>query len=251
MSYLKNIPKDRKIYGNYKVLSPEGILMFRCNEKKINWYLNRNLADIVENEIQTIKLKFKPNGLGNHEREYGLFELENRCVCCGSFNYLTRHHVVPSCYRKYFPIEIKSHNFHDVVSLCTTCHGKYEECAFSLKKELAEIFDSPINGIMSEDSPMIKAKRLAHSLSDTTNIPTKRIHEIKSQIKSILGIKRLSRSRISNLINSRFRKCEKTHGEIVVSRIGSINEFIKMWRNHFLSTMDCKFLPKNWSVNNE
>ena len=137
MGLLNTVTKDRKIYGNCQVLSPEGHLMFRCESKKANWYLKRDLADIITDEPLVIKLKFQPNGLGNHNKNYGLSEMENICVVCGSDEFLTRHHVVPICYRKYFPIEKKSHNFHDVLSVCAVCHESYEKFAFDFKLSLA------------------------------------------------------------------------------------------------------------------
>ena len=63
MGLLNTVTKDRKIYGNCQVLSPEGHLMFRCESKKANWYLKRDLADIITDEPLVIKLKFQPNDL--------------------------------------------------------------------------------------------------------------------------------------------------------------------------------------------
>ena len=62
------VEKDRKIYGNCQVLSPGGILMFRCDEKKAKWYLNRNLGEILSESPLIVKLKFEPRGLGNHNK---------------------------------------------------------------------------------------------------------------------------------------------------------------------------------------
>ncbi len=250
MSYLKSISRKKKLYGNYKVLSPDNIPMFRCNEKKISWYLKRDLADIIDSK--TIRLKFKPNGLGNYNKNYGLFEMENKCVRCGSEEHLTKHHVVPSCYRTYFPNNLKSHSFHDVVSLCTNCHSEYETHAFLLKKKLSDIYQAPINGIISKDIEMLRAKKLTRSLTSDVHIPKSRIFEMKSEIKDLIGVKRLSKSKIRFLLSSKFTiSCEKTHGEIVISKIENLNEFIKMWRSHFIETMNCKFLPQNWSINND
>ena len=53
-------------YGNYEVYHPKGHLMFRCDLKKINWYLDRNLAEIIETnsegKVISIRLNFKSNG---------------------------------------------------------------------------------------------------------------------------------------------------------------------------------------------
>eukprot|EP00826_Nyctotherus_ovalis_P055987 TRINITY_DN7492_c0_g1_i11.p2 TRINITY_DN7492_c0_g1~~TRINITY_DN7492_c0_g1_i11.p2 ORF type:complete len:123 (+),score=17.33 TRINITY_DN7492_c0_g1_i11:95-463(+) len=42
---------------------------------------------------------------------------------------------------------------------------------------------------------------------------------------------------------------EYSHGEIVVSHIEDIGNFIRMWRKRFLDNLNPKFLPKGWSVN--
>ena len=72
--------KIKEIYGNCKVLSPDGILMFRCDDKKANWYIKRDLCEVTEDEPLTIKLKFEPKGLGFHEKDFGLSNMQNKCV---------------------------------------------------------------------------------------------------------------------------------------------------------------------------
>lgn len=248
----KIIPKDRKIYGNWQVQSPEGILMFRCDEKKAMWYVNRNLGDIINYEPKIVKLNFRPNGLGNHNRKYGLNEMINVCVVCGTNEFLTRHHVVPHCYRKYFPVDLKSHNFHDVLSLCVNCHDRYERKADDLKKNLSTIHNAPINGEPIDNKQIIRVKKLVNSLVNFKDVmPENRKTKIKNEIKNILGLKRLHKSRIEKLIKLEIKYSVRTHGEIVVSKVSNIDEFIKSWRRHFIENNDCKFLPKDWSVDEE
>jgi len=245
------IEKDRKIYGNCQVLSPDGILMFRCDDKKLNWYLKRDLAELVEEDPKTIKLKFTPNGLGNHNKQYGLTVMENKCVCCGGIEFLTRHHVVPYCYRRYFPTEIKSHNFHDVLSLCVDCHEKYEVFSFEKKRELANIHSAPINGDIIDNKDIIRMRRIASGILFNSNIPDNRIREMKKEIKNFLGLKRLSFKKIKQLSDLDIPIYSKTHGEMVVAKIENLQEFIQMWREHFIENSNCKYLPDNWSTKNE
>lgn len=243
------IPKDRKIYGNWQVHSPEGILMFRCDEKKAMWYVNRKLGSVVSDNPKTVQLNFKPNGLGNHQRKYGLNEMINICVVCGTTHFLTRHHVVPHCYRKYFPIEIKSHNFHDVLSLCIDCHDRYERKADDYKLQLSNLYDAPINGERVDNKQILRVKRLASSLNNFKYLmPIKRVNEIKLEIKKILGLKKLHKSRLKKILNVKIEYSKRTHGEIVVSKVEDIEEFMKSWRKHFIENNNCKFLPKNWSI---
>jgi hypothetical protein len=253
MGLIQTVNKDRKIYGNYKVFSPDGFLMFRCDIKKANWYLSRNLADMIDSDPFNIKLKFEPKGLGNHNKNYGLTEMDNKCVVCGTNEFLTRHHVVPICYRRYFPVHVKSHNFHDVLSLCVGCHENYETFAFEYKLKLADEYDVPINGELCVNKDLLKIKRLVSCLDEETypNIPNWRIKEMKNEIKSHFSWKKLTKKRIKNIVNTNISISSRTHGEIVISKVSDIYTFIRDWRKHFIENMDCKYLPKNWSIDNE
>lgn len=247
------VKKDRKIYGNCQVLSPDGILMFRCDQKKVNWYLNRKLGEIISENPLTVKLNFQPRGLGNHNKAFGLSEMGNKCVTCGNKEFLTRHHVVPYCYRRYFPLEIKSHNFHDVLSLCVECHEAYERRADELKEKLAVIYKAPINGEKeSRGDNLIKYVKIAKTLyGDTSHIPKSRIQQLKEEIKSYFGIKRLSKYRLERILKIKSTIIKKSHGEMVISQIDNLQNFVEMWRHHFLEHNDCKHLPSNWSIKNK
>ena len=250
MIRLKEYTKNRKIYGNYKVFSPDGVLMFRCDLKKINWYLSRNLA--VRINDNDIKLTFTPNGLGSGGVGYGSEALENKCVICGSTESLTKHHVVPRCYRIHFPEEIKSHSHHDVLSVCVECHFSYETEALKYKKELSNKYEAPM--ILPTDLKKMKISRLKGLFSclNQEKIPESRKKQIKKEIRSELGIKKITNKMISDWINNEKKiqsRNQRTHGEIVVSQLDDINEFIINWRNHFVQNTNPKHLPKKWSIN--
>jgi len=46
---------------------------------------------------------------------------------------------------------------------------------------------------------------------------------------------------------------QNPHGKILVEQLGEdrLPDFIKLWRNHFLKTMNPKFLPLGWSVDHK
>ncbi len=238
------------IYGNCCVLSPEGILMFRCNTKKVNWYLNRGLASIVSDDPLTIKLNFTPNGLGNHNKGYGLSKMHNKCVNCGTEEGLTKHHVVPISYRKFFSEEIKSHNFHDVLPMCVECHEKYERKADEYKKELASKYDAPIDGVIINRSDVpIKYIKMALALIKDSKIPSRRRSDMRNKIKSQFNLKRLTKKKIKKISEIKSTIVKKTHGEVVVSKISDIPLFIESWRTHFVQNNECNHLPENWNIN--
>jgi len=245
-----NVNDDRKIYGNWEVYSPDDILMFRCDLKKANWYLKRHLA--TEIEVGKIKLNFTPKGLGNHQKPFGLSLMKNVCVVCGTEKFLTRHHVVPISYRKYFPLEIKSHNFHDVLSMCVDCHDSYERKADLLKIELAKKYEVPIWGKTIDRKEMIKWSKIATTIiGGCSHIPKSRVTQMKLELKSHFGFKRLSKKRLLSLSTIKVKEVVKTHGQMVVENIEDLQEFVTMWRRHFLENNTPKYLPKNWSPENK
>ena len=90
------IKRTTKLYGNCKVYSPDNQLMFRCLEKKIKWYLDRGLAELIEESPLSIRLKFEPKGKGERIDKLKV-ERNNICVVCGvtDLSILTKHHIVP------------------------------------------------------------------------------------------------------------------------------------------------------------
>ncbi len=198
----------------------------------------------------SIYLLFKPNGLGLHGKEYGLSNMKNICVVCGTNSDLTKHHVVPKCYRSHFPEEFKTHKFHDVLIMCLPCHYKYEEEALKYKKEISIKWGCPIEGIVIDRSIEKRIKNYILCLSDN-RIPKWRILEIKNEIRKDLNIKRITNSLIKEWVNKEINNfCTTSNGEMVVSKIKDVKEFIVDWRRHFIETMDPKFLPEKWSINN-
>lgn len=249
-----NTKRKSEIYGNYIFQTPDGEFMFRSTEKRANWYLVRNLAYIVKENPPTVRLSFNPKGKGHKDDPYYLSEKKNQCVVCGErdLEVLTKHHIVPIDYRRFLPGEVKSRNSHDIVPICRDCHDVYEQkYSLELRNELADKYNAPILPKEAQ-FPELKAIGLAYCLiqyGDT--IPTNKKVEMRSRIKEILGINRLTQQKINDLASKdtkEERKKYPTHAEIVISRIGNLQEFVEMWRLHFVKSMQPKFMPKHWNV---
>lgn len=240
---LSNIPKNRKVYGNCRVLSPDNILMFKCDLKKINWYIRKGLCTLVDEDPMTIRLNFQPNGLGNHQKPFGLNIMKNNCVVCFTEHYLTKHHVVPSCYRKYLPLELKSHNHHDVLLLCVDCHEEYERHADELKTQLSIKYNSPIN---FEPNSEFKYRKIASILlSENEKIPSERMNELRDEIKEYYNIDNLTKCKLIELSKIK-PHIIKPHGEKIMEETKH-EKFMEMWREHFVEIMKPKYLPNNWN----
>jgi len=246
--------RKSKIYGNYVVLSPEGEFMFRSTHKRAKWYLDRGLADLVSETPPAIKFNFKPKGGGHVGDLYYLTEKKNKCVVCGEedLGVLTRHHIVPIDYRKFLPETVKARNSHDIVAICRDCHDVYEQkYALELRMELALRYNAPV--LPKETQyPELIAIGLAFCLVNYGHkIPANNIKEMRGRMRDVLGVKRISQKMIDELSKKDLKEERKkypTHAEIVVSKLENIQEFVEMWRLHFVKTMQPKFMPKHWNV---
>jgi hypothetical protein len=249
-----SIPSKDKIYGGCKVLHPDGTLMFRCTQARVDWYLDRNLATIVsqEDEPITIQFTFTPKGYGNNGDPFYLQEKSNQCVCCGNEELLTRHHVVPYCYRKNFPAQFKKSCSHDVLLLCIDCHEKYEIEARALKIELAEQY-GVVSHAKDASLEFKNARNTAFTLiNHKDKIPEERQQFLRDSISKYLG-REVTEEDILSLVKLTKKAKKKmqhqvSHAVKLVEQIDNLMEFIKMWRKHFVKVMQPKFLDEYWDV---
>ena len=242
------------LYGNVKVYSINDILLFKSNYKKINWYLDRNLAEIIETnsegKVISIRLNFKSNGLGNRD-EYFLSEKKNICVVTGNDDWreLTKHHVVPYMYRKWFPDEYKSNNCHDIVLITRDEHYRYEKEADKLKDTLA----------MSMNIQTIKeyTRRLSRKNSYIGMAKAILSENVELEHKIMLCIKFRdktgyvpTRENVLAYITARKNdyKMVEYYGKMVVDNIPNYQEFIETWRQHFINIMKPKYMPIGWEI---
>jgi len=114
----------RPLYDNILLLSQDGKPLARCGWRRATWYLRNDLATCIikEGEEMKVQLKFRPK----HKTKglVGQFYLEKRsnlCVVCGAAGH-RRKYVVPRRIRKLLPVVMKSHQSHDILLLCASCH---------------------------------------------------------------------------------------------------------------------------------
>jgi len=265
---------------NWKVYHMDGHHMFTCGENKAMWYLNRNLAIKLEEEANSIKLIFKPKGYGFKNTEiFGLAGREIRCVVSGERENLQRHHIIPYCYRTHFPKEYKTKNHHDVVLVTYKIHEQYEHYATIYKDNMAEIYNVPnLNELNLKYTKLLceytndKIKMLSkfHSIfknhnqipqnilkiiifeiSKFSNIPFCKL--IKMNYIQLYKLYLLMKERYNDDFEEFKEKNRLTydHGYHVVSKLNThekLEEFVKMWRIHFVETMKPKYMPIGWSV---
>lgn len=255
------MPKERTpsntlkvpLYGNCRVQNPEGIHIFNCGEKKAKWYLKRGLAEIIREAPLVIRLNFIPNGQGHANDNFYLQERQNICVSCGRTDRLTRHHVVPYCYRQFFPERLKNHTAYDVLPLCCACHERYESFAQQFKKQLADEYGIPKEKAHLVDAGLKNVCMAASALvRQAQDIPEER-HEyliaILQKHYDRIEITAADIEAAAHLEYKTRREDYKPEGAAIVESLNDIEAFVKRWRQHFVDTLAPKFLPPYWEVN--
>ncbi len=239
--------KESRAYGNIEIYSPEDELMFRCNEHKLAFYLKKDLVEKIDDV--KYRLNFEPAGTGHSERNTELLVArDNRCVRCGDEDLfvLTRHHVVPSRFRKYLPLNIKSNNHRYVVFLCIECHEEYTSYENMLNDDLAA--ELGVRSLKECTDEIILEKRIITGIADTIlfkdRVPNERIEELKKMFLEKTGMEPTH----ENLLKTRRRKYEPitdetNFGKLIVDKVKNVYEFQQMWLEHFVEKMHPKFLP--------
>lgn len=243
--------EEKNLYGNWVVLAPDKTLLSYGSEKRALWYVDRGLADIINK--RTVILKFEPKG--RNSDEYSLQKKLNKCVVCGSTHIksLTKHHVIPTMYKKFFPIEFKARSSHDIVVICRDCHNIYEyEYADVLKQNLSEKYNAPLQ-MSVKNNDIIKSIIICRTIIKYWNdIPGDRIEKLLNDFKDINGWEPDTFDQMYDFIeeNENVNYIENSHSKLVVDNFSDdYMKFIVMWRQHFIDNMNPKYMPDFWDVN--
>ena len=240
------------LYGNVTFQGPDGTTMFHGDGEKALWYLNRGLVEVVRQQPPVLRFRFAPGGPGHVGDAFYLAGKVNRCVVCGAAAGLSRHHIVPSVYRRHLPRAVKEHAHHDVVLLCLDCHEQYERAADQLKEELGRESGVPLHGLRGEqDRKRGRALGFARALlRDGDRIPPGRRAEMRRAIEEWVGRSPVSEADVESLahleVGPEARVVE--HGRHVVTQTTDVQGFVRRWREHFLAAMRPRFLPEHWDV---
>lgn len=241
--------------------APDGELLCTIDRQKAEWYVKKDLGtEISQEPTYTVRLNFEPAGRASGEvGEYYRNTRENRCVVCGQTEYLIRKNVIPHEYRKFFPNVMKDKTSHDVLLLCVNCHTLSNIYDLKMRRKLEKECDAPIkDDIDAEDAKaakkLVAEQRLARAFFYQKNIPEKRKEDLRSLLQKAYPNEEINEDFAKKLLTMETPKLgrfSQPHGEIVVKRYKEVG-LVKLemfWRQHFIDSMDPKYMPKLWDVN--
>lgn len=257
MSKHKQDENKKTIYENYELYDPNNKLIGVCGKKRYQWYLSKGLAKRTDNEnsgqSKSIQLLFTPKY--RHPNSdlngplYAPTKRENKCYACGYKENLVKFHVVPPEYKKIFPDEWRSRIPIDVLPLCKDCVIDATLCTNNLKKTLESEY-----GISKDkfiDQKKMELQRLAKKILNNKKfgvLKEKSMDDIKlllnGQSPSDEELNFLASQNVDILIDG-----SRNVYEYIMSRIikeGKVKEFIRMWKDNFVSSIDPLDLPEDF-----
>lgn len=261
----QSIPKNSPRFRVWRFLHPDGDFMFFHTEKKMKSMVNNNLAKVIDEESRVVQLTFIPKGKGCAEDDIFMkHPKDSKCVICGTYHNLTRHHVVPKVFRKHFYSKYKESNSHDIVFACIDCHEKYERKADILKSHYYYKYNIESTSVI-EVKIISKLKLIYGCIRDLENklySGNKYWFKVDYKIKRLLNFNQeipFTMSQISylkNLYSEKLKTARKffkddASSKILVEKIieeDKLEDFVRTWRKHFLDNAQPKFMPLGWSV---
>nr|XP_055028789.1 exonuclease 3'-5' domain-containing protein 2 isoform X1 [Misgurnus anguillicaudatus]XP_055028790.1 exonuclease 3'-5' domain-containing protein 2 isoform X1 [Misgurnus anguillicaudatus]XP_055028791.1 exonuclease 3'-5' domain-containing protein 2 isoform X1 [Misgurnus anguillicaudatus] len=251
------------LYDNCFLHAPDGQPLCTCDKKKAKWYLEKGIGELVSEDPFIVRLLFEPSGRPDSQKDYYLTAKENLCVVCGKLESYIRKNIVPHEYRRHFPSEMKDHNSHDILLLCTACHAASNVHDGVLKQQLAEEHSAPQGceeGMrLLEDADRRRVRSAARALlSAGDGMPESRREELMSVIQSFFcDGQQITQEmlQIAAALETRiFNESYVPHGLKVVRAYAErglcgLMELESRWRQHFLTSMQPRFLPTLWAVN--
>ncbi|ETO34109.1 hypothetical protein RFI_02984, partial [Reticulomyxa filosa] len=221
------------------------------------WYLKRGLG--ILQEEGTVVLNFIPKQDRTCSDEFYQSEKINQCVVCGAKELLVKYYVVPQCYRKHFPLELKAHSSHDILLLCHDCHIKASKSEELFRSTLCKEY-----GITSwnasvteiEDQAKQEAYKAATAFSKAKHtMPLERKAQLLQVLKDYFSEETMSEQELvqqgCKLFQSSKSKKQDIQKQIFQKHLDDILEYvcesnwntlIVRWREHFVETMN----PHKW-----
>ncbi|CAJ1074707.1 exonuclease 3'-5' domain-containing protein 2 [Xyrichtys novacula] len=252
------------LYDNCFLHAPDGQPLCTCDKKKAKWYLDKGIGELQSEDPFVVRLLFEPSGRPDSQQDYYLTAKENLCVVCGKADSYIRKNIVPHEYRRHFPTEMKNHNSHDILLLCTSCHAASNVFDSFLKQQLAEEYAAPQGceeGVrLLEDTDRRRVRSAARALLTAGDgLPQQRRDKLQDLIKSFLNMNEEEKlaedalQQAAGLETRIFNEAYVPHGLKVVQAhaergLQGLMELERRWRQHFLTSMQPQHLPPLWSV---
>lgn len=239
--------KQKPIYDNCEIYGPDNTLVGLCSKERYEWYIAKGIAETIENKPNALKLKFEPKYRNKIDTSVRI-RRENKCCACGAEENLVKYRVIPIEFKRFFPDEWKSHNSVDILPLCLDCSGDASSYAQDFKDQLCEDYDIYKDDFI--DSKKAELKLLSKKILgcrkygvNDKNMMDKLVELVGHEVTDE------ELNKFYTDITSVNYKDTNSPAEYIVKKIieqNGMKEFIKRWKDNFITTMNPTDLPEDF-----
>jgi hypothetical protein len=139
-----------------------------------------------------------------------------------------------------------------VLCVCLDCHEDYEEKANKLKEKLHTQYAVPLKGIEESNKTIIAINGILYTLKEKyESLPTQSVESLLVNLRKHVGYNiTLEEAFVMDYHDVPSETYFDTRDSIFMDKYiadsHTYEEFILMWREHFLNSMNPKFISKNW-----
>jgi ribonuclease D len=206
------------------------------------WYLEKNLATLVQEDPFTIKLLFQTK-VEKHNIFIEPINNHNICVSCGGSNKLSNYHIIPKAIKFIDKTNITTHC---LVLLCKICYNKVRYAhdiiinKFMHMYKLDKKYDDNLNIYKLEHSCIMMANAIINN-----GIPGNKKNEYINKLEEIYQTKELDILQISNKLISKPQYIDLIN-EYIHANPQCIYKHCHILMQHFIDTLKPKHIPNGW-----
>ena len=242
-------------HRNYTVLNVNGDFLSFTSPYRIKQLMKQGKVDVVDDFTVKLRYDFKTK-----PPEKGIWKLKhemvgdrevpeyNCCVVCGGTSEFTKHHIVPKCYTRHFPrtLEMNLRLYYLIAMLCPMCHEYYEtrtdNNACEFKKEITKKY-FPFNENTHKKMNRLSGESISYFI--TLNKNFKAAMNLRERINVLLDGDDFEEVLLMSLS---FHRENSDFYKLIVENIDDLDEFIEVWKQHFLDTMKPKHLSSEFDL---
>eukprot|EP00753_Platysulcus_tardus_P008263 PLAT15858.1.p1 GENE.PLAT15858.1~~PLAT15858.1.p1 ORF type:complete len:741 (-),score=251.82 PLAT15858.1:83-2305(-) len=261
----REVIRKAPVYENCTLLGKDGTALAKCDRRKAEWYLERDLADIVSEKPLIVKLRFQQKGPGHSGDAFHMAPKVNQCIVCGSTDAmkLVRCYVCPHSYRRHFPESGKSYTSHDVILLCAACNTRAKRVLAGHQATLAKRYGVPLSGIGPKHFTDTEKQRVQSAaqtlLRQKGKLPEHRVEAMMKILREYFDVEGdVTNEQLQMAVRLRVKYENpdyESHSEAVMRIVMSapdmkaaVQQFVEDWRQAFVDGCCPAYPQTGWRI---
>lgn len=241
------------VYEKYELYSSDGIFIGFSSKRKIKFYAKRQKYCTVDHSAKKIIFNTPYDSVRN--RSVVHYDKLNQCVVCGDAYNLSATKIIPNCFTRNFPPEIKTGS-ENTIAVCKTCLCNVAHYIESYKKKLYQEYNLNIYHYKNLNKISYCYRMVKLYLKNSTQIHRSNILKKITKILCLTYFKQkcnnklsLTKEQLESFVNdveeNKIINPSRDYlNDELIERYGDMAKFKKQWLHDFNLAIEMPFVPK-------